>query len=56
MKQEGLDDTALGLKLDPIVKSGAVRKWRFGETEPRRAHRRQLIDLSKGAINPQHFT
>jgi len=55
MEKAGLNDVQLGQKLVPTLGGGAVRKWRFGESEPRREHRRQLIAMSKGIINAKHF-
>lgn len=55
MTKAGLNDAQLGADLLPQVKAGAVRKWRFGESEPRRIHRRQLIAMSGGIITPKHF-
>lgn len=56
MTDNKLSNAALGEKLVPAVTYSAVRKWRVGEAEPRRDHRRQLIDMSGGKITMEHFT
>lgn len=56
MTKDAMSDKALGERLSPPVSYSAVRRWRMGEAEPRRIHRRQLIHMSKGIINHKHFT
>jgi len=56
MTEENLSDRALGEMLDPTVTHSAIGRYRRGEAEPRRAHRGQLMKISKGKITHKHFT
>lgn len=56
MNDTGRTDAVLAAELtEPEISYSAVARWRRGEVEPRRSHRRQLIKLSKGKIKQTHF-